>query len=139
GQRADSLTSTHRPRREQFSAKNAIISGTWHAYFGESEKDNPMVASSPLKLDRERIRVLTDREEDRLNERTGWSSQMYERAKKSMVNGVPSSYQVRDPWPIYLREGRGSKVWDVEGNELIDFHNGLGSMVQGDAHPAIVR
>jgi glutamate-1-semialdehyde 2,1-aminomutase len=98
-----------------------------------------MVTSSPVKLDRERIKQLTDREEDRLNERTGWSSQMYERARQHMVNGVPSSYQVRDPWPIYLKEGRGSRVWDVDGNEMIDFHNGFGSMVQGHAHPAIVK
>jgi glutamate-1-semialdehyde 2,1-aminomutase len=28
-------------------------------------------------------------------------------------------------------------VWDVDGNELYDFHNGFGSMVQGHAHPAI--
>ena len=64
---------------------------------------------------------------------------MFERAKHSMVNGVPSSYQVRAPWPIYLEEGRGSHVWDVDGNEMIDFHNGFGSMVQGHAHPAIVE
>jgi glutamate-1-semialdehyde 2,1-aminomutase len=98
-----------------------------------------MVTSSAVKLDRGRIQQLTDKEEDRLNEHTGWSSQMYERARKSMVNGVPSSYQVRDPWPIYLAEGKGSKVWDVDGNEMIDFHNGFGSMVQGHAHPAIVK
>src|SRR6266498_2005897 len=98
-----------------------------------------MVISSAVKLDRGRIQQLTDKEEDRLNEHTGWSSQMYERARKSMVNGVPSSYQVRDPWPIYLTEGRGSRVWDVDGNEMIDFHNGVGSMVQGHAHPAIVK
>ena len=30
-------------------------------------------------------------------------------------------------------------MWDVDGNEMIDFHNGFGSMVQGHAHPAIVR
>ena len=28
-------------------------------------------------------------------------------------------------------------MWDVDGNELWDFHNGFGSMVQGHAHPAI--
>jgi len=28
-------------------------------------------------------------------------------------------------------------VWDVDGNELWDFHNGFGSMVQGHAHPSI--
>jgi glutamate-1-semialdehyde 2,1-aminomutase len=98
-----------------------------------------MVASAPVQLDRARIQELTDREERRLNDRTTGSGRMYERARKSMAAGVPSSYQVRDPWPIYLKEGRGSKVWDVDGNELIDFHNGFGSMVQGHAHPAIVK
>ena len=28
-------------------------------------------------------------------------------------------------------------MWDVDGNEMWDFHNGFGSMVQGHAHPAI--
>ena len=62
---------------------------------------------------------------------------MYERARKTLSAGVASSYQVRDPWPIYLDRGVGAKVWDVDGNELLDFHNGFGSMVQGHAHPAI--
>ncbi len=30
-------------------------------------------------------------------------------------------------------------MWDVDGNELLDFHNGFGSMVQGHAHPAIEK
>jgi glutamate-1-semialdehyde 2,1-aminomutase len=62
---------------------------------------------------------------------------MYERARRTLVGGVASSYQLRNPWPIYLSHGRGSKVWDVDGNEMLDFHNGFGSMVQGHAHPVI--
>ena len=54
-----------------------------------------------------------------------------------LSGGVASSYQARDPWPLYLERGNGPKVWDVDGNELWDFHNGFGSMVQGHAHPAI--
>ena len=54
-----------------------------------------------------------------------------------LTGGVASSYQLRDPWPIYLERGDGPKVWDVDGNEMWDFHNGFGSMVQGHAHPAI--
>ena len=46
---------------------------------------------------------------------------------------------MRDPHPIFLERGSGSKVWDVDGSEYRDFHNGFGSMVQGHAHPAIVR
>jgi glutamate-1-semialdehyde 2,1-aminomutase len=64
---------------------------------------------------------------------------MYERARQALAGGVASSYQVRDPWPIYLSHGLGSRVWDVDGNEMADFHNGFGSMVQGHAHPAIAR
>jgi glutamate-1-semialdehyde 2,1-aminomutase len=88
-------------------------------------------------LDRDRIASLTAREADRLNERTRGSGSMYERANQTLSAGVASSYQVRDPWPIYLERGEGPKVWDVDGNELWDFHNGFGSMVQGHAHPAI--
>ena len=38
-----------------------------------------------------------------------------------------------------LSKGHGSKVWDVDGTEMVDFHNGFGSMVQGHANPAIVK
>ena len=62
---------------------------------------------------------------------------MYERARKTLAGGVASSYQLRDPWPIYLERGEGERVWDVDGNEYVDFHNGFGSMTQGHAHPAV--
>jgi len=91
------------------------------------------------EIDRQRIRELTEREESRLNERTPGSRAMYERARKTLSAGVASSYQVRDPWPIYLSHGHGASVWDVDKNELLDFHNGFGSMVQGHAHPAIKK
>ncbi|MEA2409773.1 MAG: glutamate-semialdehyde -aminomutase [Thermoleophilaceae bacterium] len=90
-----------------------------------------------MDLDRDRIAELTNQELDALNERTGGSAELYGRANKVLAAGVASSYQLRDPWPIYLERGRGPKVWDVDHNELWDFHNGFGSMVQGHAHPAI--
>jgi glutamate-1-semialdehyde 2,1-aminomutase len=95
--------------------------------------------STTARLDRTRIAELTERESARLNERTPGSKAMYERARGSLTGGVASSYQLRDPWPIYLSHGRGPRVWDVDGNELLDFHNGFGAMVQGHAHPAITR
>ncbi|HXS44699.1 MAG TPA: aspartate aminotransferase family protein [Solirubrobacteraceae bacterium] len=98
-----------------------------------------MAATAPIQLDRERIRELTEREEARLNERTRGSKAMYERADRVLSNGVASSYQLREPWPIYLEHGAGPTVWDVDGNRMWDFHNGFGSMVQGHAHPAIGR
>jgi glutamate-1-semialdehyde 2,1-aminomutase len=96
-----------------------------------------VAVQAPSQIDRERIRQLTEREERTLNERTPKSHALYERARTSLVGGVASSYQVREPWPIYLERGEGARVWDVDGNELLDFHNGFGSMTQGHAHPAI--
>ncbi|WP_320672022.1 aspartate aminotransferase family protein [Patulibacter defluvii] len=98
-----------------------------------------MSTSAAPPIDRQRIQELIKREERALNERTGQSAEMYRRANQSLSGGVASSYQLRDPWPIYLERGEGPRVWDVDGNEMWDFHNGFGSMVQGHAHPAVGR
>ncbi|MEJ7786313.1 MAG: aspartate aminotransferase family protein [Solirubrobacteraceae bacterium] len=92
-----------------------------------------------MELDRERIASLTERESTALDQRTRASGSLYERAGQVLSGGVASSYQSRDPWPLYLERGEGPRVWDVDGNEMWDFHNGFGSMVQGHAHPAIGR
>ena len=98
-----------------------------------------MSTQPAITIDRARIAELTEREQRRLNEHTPASKAMYERARKTLAGGVASAYQERDPWPIYLERGSGSRVWDVDGTEMIDFHNGFGSMPQGHAHPAITR
>jgi glutamate-1-semialdehyde 2,1-aminomutase len=96
-----------------------------------------MAASSTIAIDRQRVEQLTSEELARLNSRTPRSAAMFERARKSLSGGVASSYQLRDPWPIYLASGEGPTVTDVDGSRYWDFHNGFGSMVQGHAHPAI--
>ena len=96
-----------------------------------------MATDAPVQIPRQRISELIEREEKQLNERTQRSNEMYARAQVHLSGGVASSYQLRDPWPIYLERGSGPRVWDVDGNEMWDFHNGFGSMVQGHAHPAI--
>jgi glutamate-1-semialdehyde 2,1-aminomutase len=98
-----------------------------------------MATNTTVQLDRNRIKELSDREFGRFDERTRGSAAMYERARRSLSGGVASSYQSRDPWPIYLSHGEGPVVWDIDGNEMWDFHNGFGSMVQGHAHPAIIK
>ncbi len=98
-----------------------------------------MAVRTPVEIDRERIAELTAREAKKLDAATPASSRMYERASRALSGGVASSYQLRDPWPIYLERGVGSRVWDVDGTEMTDFHNGFGSMVQGHAHPAITE
>jgi glutamate-1-semialdehyde 2,1-aminomutase len=96
-------------------------------------------SSAAVEVDRTRVRELIAREGARLDERTQASRAMYERARRTLAGGVASSYQVRDPWPIYLTHGEGQRVWDVDGTEYFDFHNGFGSMTQGHAHPTVTR
>jgi glutamate-1-semialdehyde 2,1-aminomutase len=95
--------------------------------------------SATAQIDPGRIKELTEREAKRLEEATQGSKRMYERAHEVLPLGVPSSYHARDPWPIYLERGEGARVWDADGRELWDFHNGFGSMVMGHAHPAVVK
>src|SRR6059058_3717849 len=95
--------------------------------------------ADPITIDRTRIAELTERETQRLNDATKGSGDTFARANEHLASGVASSYQVREPWPIYLERGAGAMVWHVDGNEMWDFHNGFGSMVQGHAHPAIGR
>ena len=98
-----------------------------------------MAVRTHVEIDRGRVRELLEREGARLDERTQQSKAMFERARRTLAGGVPSSYQAREPWPIYVSHGQGQRVWDVDGNEYLDFHNGFGSMTQGHAHPVVTR
>jgi glutamate-1-semialdehyde 2,1-aminomutase len=87
--------------------------------------------------DRSRLHELIEREQRRLDGSTPKSSLMYRRAHEVLVGGVASSFQRRAPWPFYLVRGKGACVWDLDGRQMVDFHNGFGSMVQGHANPSI--
>src|SRR5262245_35125910 len=88
-------------------------------------------------IDRKRIASLTEEQQERFRNRTGRSAETFGRAVKSMPGGVPSSFQENDPWPVYIDRGEGSRVWDVDGNEYVDFHNGFGVMCIGHANPKV--
>ena len=98
-----------------------------------------MSTQATTDLDRARIAELTEREQRSLDNSTPGSKAMFDRARRALAGGVASAYQGREPWPIYLERGAGSRVWDVDGSERIDFHNAFGSMPQGHAHPAITE
>ena len=88
-------------------------------------------------IDRGRVLELTEAERKRLADRTPESAERHRRAVKVMPGGVPSSFQENDPWPVYVERGSGSRVWDVDGNEYADFHNGFGVMCIGHANPVV--
>jgi glutamate-1-semialdehyde 2,1-aminomutase len=66
------------------------------------------------------------------------SARMAARACGSLAGGVTSNWQITAPQPVWLDYGRGSKVYDVDGNEYVDLHGGYGAVLAGHANPAIV-
>ncbi|HET9261219.1 MAG TPA: aspartate aminotransferase family protein [Acidimicrobiia bacterium] len=93
----------------------------------------PSVDQSSTMLDR-----LIQDEEARFLERSPEAAIYAEKAKKVLPGGVTSSWQISRPQPIWIEEGRGSRVRDVDGNEYVDYHGGYGAMLAGHAHPAVV-
>jgi glutamate-1-semialdehyde 2,1-aminomutase len=64
---------------------------------------------------------------------------MLEEAKATLAGGVASSWQAAPPRAIWVAEGKGSRITDVDGTSYVDLHNGFGAMLVGHAHPAVVK
>ena len=71
--------------------------------------------------------------------RTPKSKKMWDDAKRVIPGGVGSSIRCFEPYPFFIDRAKGSRVWDVDGNEYIDYIMGYGINVAGHAHPAIVN
>ena len=89
-------------------------------------------------INRDRVAELTRKEEKAFLASRTRSRELWHDAAAAMPRGVPSSFQDTPPQPVFIDRGQGSRVWDVDGNEYVDFHNGFGVMVVGHAHPAVV-
>lgn len=71
--------------------------------------------------------------------RTG-SKKLHHRAEKVFsANGATHYGRVADPFRPYITHAKGSRKWDVDGNEYIDYVMGHGSLVLGHSHPDVVR
>jgi len=97
-----------------------------------------MAATTTREVPTARVAELTLAEEERFRKARPRSHQLWTEAREVMPRGVPSSFQDAAPHPIFVERGQGSRVWDVDGHEYVDFHNGFGVMVVGHAHPKIV-
>jgi glutamate-1-semialdehyde 2,1-aminomutase len=86
-----------------------------------------------------RAEEIAAREAKALLERTPQSKRLFDRAVRSLPLGVASSFHANDPYPIYAARGQGSRIWDVDGHEYVDFHNGFGTMLVGHAHPKVAE
>jgi len=97
-----------------------------------------MSTPTARQVSTDRVKELIAREEDKFKQARPRSQKLWKEAREVMPRGVPSSFQDAAPQPVFMERGKGSRVWDVDGNEYVDFHNGFGVMVVGHAHPKIV-
>ena len=56
---------------------------------------------------------------------------------KRDIHSVSQSY-ARD-YPFVMSHGRGSEVWDVDGNRFVDFSSGISVTSTGHSHPEVVQ
>ncbi|HEU0020979.1 MAG TPA: glutamate-1-semialdehyde 2,1-aminomutase [Dehalococcoidia bacterium] len=69
------------------------------------------------------------------------SKQLFEQAQKYIPGGVNSpvrSFRAVQGTPPFIARGKGCRIWDVDGNEYIDFVGSWGPLVLGHAHPVVV-
>ena len=69
------------------------------------------------------------------------SRQLFAQAQQFIPGGVNSpvrSFRAVSGTPPFIARGQGSRVWDVDGNEYIDYLGSWGPLVLGHAHPAVV-
>ncbi len=75
----------------------------------------------------------------RYEERTPASAACFDAARHSMPGGDSRSTLYHPPHPLYLERGEGSRVWDVDGHELVDLTNNHTALVHGNAHPVVLE
>ncbi|HEY1406304.1 MAG TPA: glutamate-1-semialdehyde 2,1-aminomutase [Spirochaetota bacterium] len=71
------------------------------------------------------------------------SRQYFERAKKSLAGGVSSSARMPASGtlstPLYITHGKNGRVWDMDGNEFVDFLLSYGSLILGHCNPVLIK
>jgi glutamate-1-semialdehyde 2,1-aminomutase len=67
------------------------------------------------------------------------SKEAYERARRFLPSGNTRTVLYWPPFPLCLRAGRGTRLWDVDGNERIDFNFNNTTLILGHNHPKVIE
>lgn len=67
------------------------------------------------------------------------SRKLFERAEAVIPSGITHDGRFLRPFPPYFVRARGSRKWDVDGREYIDYWMGHGALLLGHGHPAIIQ
>ena len=68
------------------------------------------------------------------------SKALFDRAKNVLAGGVASEFRkFSQPHPLFYERASGSRIWDVDGNEYLDFTLSQGPMILGHSHPRVLE
>jgi glutamate-1-semialdehyde 2,1-aminomutase len=70
---------------------------------------------------------------------TDKSFSLFKEAEKLIPGGVNGNIKFREPYPLFLSRASGSHVWDVDGNEYVDYVLSYGALILGHGHPAVLK
>lgn len=92
-------------------------------------------------LDESRIKMLKEREELRYVAERPKSKALFERAKASLIGGVPVGWHRRwvEPFPIYVKEAKGAYLIDVDDHRYVDLSLGDSGTLYGHSPAATVE
>src|SRR4051812_36365131 len=75
-----------------------------------------------------------------MNERYIQSRSLLQRAERSLAGGVSSNVRRGDkPLPLYFESAQGSRLFDADGNEYIDYVLGRGPLILGHTHAEVIE
>src|SRR5207249_583549 len=66
------------------------------------------------------------------------SAALAERARAAIPGGITHDIRHLAPFPTYLDRASGTRKWDVDGHEYVDYWMGHGALFLGHCHPAVV-
>ncbi len=72
-------------------------------------------------------------------EKTPGSRFIHQQARALLPDGITHVIRYLEPHPIYVERAAGSRKWDVDGNEYIDYLGGHGALILGHNHPAVLE
>jgi len=70
--------------------------------------------------------------------KTPASRKLSDRARQTLPAGVVANVKYFAPYPLFMQRAGGSHLWDVDGNEYIDYCLAFGPLILGHGHPAVV-
>ena len=71
--------------------------------------------------------------------RTSTSALLFQKAQKVLPRGVEHAWAPSFPYPLFMDHGEGSRVWDVDGNEYVDYILAGGPVILGHNHEGLKR